>query len=456
MSDINYSDINNNFPVAGEDNDTQGFRDNFNTIKQSLQTAKTEVGDLQVHTAKISSPSGSKIINDFNFNGIENASMKNNRNYFYVNLCDETSEIEINYANGDYQILNADKDLFLKLIGFPNTSDELNKFMSKVTIEIHSADDDPKIITVPGDITEIIDEIETTTHLDIITNSSPFWSMVDFDVSFTVLPNSVVLLELWKYGNTIFLHYVDDYNDRLNFLENNAINSSNLKTINSEELIGSGDIPLNSSLELIGNTLRYTGIDETQTDIDLSPYITSTPSTIISGTLNNNDITFTRNDASFFNVDISALYDDTTNTIVSGTLNGNYMTFTREDSSSFDVDVSSLYDDTTNTIISGILNGNYITFTREDSSSFDVDVSALTQSGGGAVTLNELTDVTIGGESGPLVNGNILSYSEGASNWVNILGASGSFTTPDGQTITVTNGIITGISGGSGGSELPA
>ena len=32
MSDINYLNINENFPVAGEDNDTQVFRSNFNTI----------------------------------------------------------------------------------------------------------------------------------------------------------------------------------------------------------------------------------------------------------------------------------------------------------------------------------------------------------------------------------------------------------------------------------------
>ena len=35
-STINYLGINENFPVAGQDNDTQVFRDNFDTIKQAL------------------------------------------------------------------------------------------------------------------------------------------------------------------------------------------------------------------------------------------------------------------------------------------------------------------------------------------------------------------------------------------------------------------------------------
>ncbi len=46
-SAINYAAINENFPVAGQDNDTQTFRDNFDSIKTALSTAKTEITDLQ-------------------------------------------------------------------------------------------------------------------------------------------------------------------------------------------------------------------------------------------------------------------------------------------------------------------------------------------------------------------------------------------------------------------------
>lgn len=45
--DINYQEIDADFPVAGVDNATQGFRDNFTVIKDSLGVAKTELENLQ-------------------------------------------------------------------------------------------------------------------------------------------------------------------------------------------------------------------------------------------------------------------------------------------------------------------------------------------------------------------------------------------------------------------------
>lgn len=48
-SEINYGVIDNNFPVPGEDNDSQGFRDNFSAISAALAVAKTELTQLQTN-----------------------------------------------------------------------------------------------------------------------------------------------------------------------------------------------------------------------------------------------------------------------------------------------------------------------------------------------------------------------------------------------------------------------
>ena len=55
------------FPVAGQDNNSQGFRDNFDYTQASLTTVTTVLTDLNNNTAKLN--------NDNNFNGviIENA-----------------------------------------------------------------------------------------------------------------------------------------------------------------------------------------------------------------------------------------------------------------------------------------------------------------------------------------------------------------------------------------------
>ena len=46
-SQINTTNIDILFPIAGQDNDTQGFRDNFNNIKNNLTIAKTEISAIQ-------------------------------------------------------------------------------------------------------------------------------------------------------------------------------------------------------------------------------------------------------------------------------------------------------------------------------------------------------------------------------------------------------------------------
>jgi hypothetical protein len=46
-SAIVYNTITTNYPVAGQDNDSQGFRDNFTAIHAAFATAKTEITNLQ-------------------------------------------------------------------------------------------------------------------------------------------------------------------------------------------------------------------------------------------------------------------------------------------------------------------------------------------------------------------------------------------------------------------------
>jgi hypothetical protein len=54
-SNINTTDIDITYPVAGQDNDTQGFRTNFSTIKNNLDVAAAEISALQ--TSSTTTPS---------------------------------------------------------------------------------------------------------------------------------------------------------------------------------------------------------------------------------------------------------------------------------------------------------------------------------------------------------------------------------------------------------------
>ena len=46
-SNINANNINGAYPTPGVDNDSQGFRTNFTSIKSNFSAAKLEIEDLQ-------------------------------------------------------------------------------------------------------------------------------------------------------------------------------------------------------------------------------------------------------------------------------------------------------------------------------------------------------------------------------------------------------------------------
>jgi hypothetical protein len=107
------SGINSAYPVAGQDNDSQGFRDNFSTIKKALTSATNWTGDLQNRTAKIIGDDGAATTNVFNYSTIENAVLRNNSEYskggqgnlaFVLDPITQTT-YNLNYQDGNYQVL---------------------------------------------------------------------------------------------------------------------------------------------------------------------------------------------------------------------------------------------------------------------------------------------------------------------------------------------------------------
>ena len=107
-SNINSDAIDALYPVAGQDNDSQGFRDNFSTIKNSLATAKTEITTLQNDTAKKNAD------NDFNGNKIQEANLISTTEQTYA-TGELTASQNISFENGHYQILTVGGDITITL-----------------------------------------------------------------------------------------------------------------------------------------------------------------------------------------------------------------------------------------------------------------------------------------------------------------------------------------------------
>ena len=113
-SSINTSSLDINYPVAGQDNDSQGFRDNFSNIKNNFDFAKTEIEDLQNGVARINSS------NNFNGNTISNAvflanKLSTNTTYSTGTASNQT----LSYNQGQVFVIRATGNITLTLSDFP-------------------------------------------------------------------------------------------------------------------------------------------------------------------------------------------------------------------------------------------------------------------------------------------------------------------------------------------------
>jgi hypothetical protein len=97
-SQINPNNIDTAYPVAGQDNNTQGFRDNFTFIKNNFTAAASEITALQ-NTGAVK---GSAAVNDFGGGLIYDAKIQDLA-AAAVNLGSVTGTVTINYAAGHYQ-----------------------------------------------------------------------------------------------------------------------------------------------------------------------------------------------------------------------------------------------------------------------------------------------------------------------------------------------------------------
>ncbi|MBE27440.1 MAG: hypothetical protein CMN33_07130 [Saprospirales bacterium] len=99
------------YPVAGVDNDSQGFRDNFNIIKTQLTNAATDLTTIDTNTAKLNAT------NDFNSNIITDAVLIANTEEVN-NIGPVSTSQNINWTDGNYQTLTVKGDITLSFTGW--------------------------------------------------------------------------------------------------------------------------------------------------------------------------------------------------------------------------------------------------------------------------------------------------------------------------------------------------
>lgn len=103
MSNINTNGINSSYPVPGVNNSTQGFRDNFTSIKTNLTTAGAEISDLQNKVVVKSALSGATLNNDMANTLISNAAIRSFRATTYNMGNSIPATLTVDVSQGDVQ-----------------------------------------------------------------------------------------------------------------------------------------------------------------------------------------------------------------------------------------------------------------------------------------------------------------------------------------------------------------
>jgi hypothetical protein len=191
-SAINYLSINENFPVAGQDNDTQVFRDNFDTIKNNFREAQEEITDLQTYAARLDSD------NEFNNFKIVGALLQRTAYAYADNGAYSGSPVD--WEAGSYQKFVVEGEHEVQFQNFFNDNTDLAPRVGKVTLELTLGSGDyatMRFLTTGGAV------IKKSGFPSVDTGE---YGNVDLVLTSTADP---VILEVWQHTSSmLFIKYV--------------------------------------------------------------------------------------------------------------------------------------------------------------------------------------------------------------------------------------------------------
>jgi hypothetical protein len=117
-SNINPNNINGAYPVAGQDNNSQGFRDNFTNTSTNFEYAANEITDLQNKAVLKAALTGSTLDNNMQGSILSNAQLQN-MSETVVALGTVSGTNTVNYALGSFQTLTTNGTVALAFSNFP-------------------------------------------------------------------------------------------------------------------------------------------------------------------------------------------------------------------------------------------------------------------------------------------------------------------------------------------------
>jgi hypothetical protein len=119
--------IDGTFPIAGQDNSSQGFRDNFTAIKNNFTTAASEITNLQANKASTDANTS------FNDKVVSRATLKDTAESIYAHGTVSSGTLTLNHENGNFQTVTITGNVTFAFSNFP-TSGTLGRIVLLTTV----------------------------------------------------------------------------------------------------------------------------------------------------------------------------------------------------------------------------------------------------------------------------------------------------------------------------------
>ena len=247
MSTINTNGINVNYPVPGVNNNSQGFRDNFASIRTNLNTAGTEITDLQNKVIVKSALANSTVNNDMANTLISNALTRSFRASTF-NLGNALSGVvSVNVSLGDVQYGTIAGNTTIQFTGWSPTSTQSN-----VQLQL-AVSNNLAVLSFPSQVTDGVTTLENYANIANTNTVTVPYGVTQLDYRFSTL----------DCGNTIT---IEPFN-------NNRI-ASQIQTRNV--------IPTGNQGDMVGDIATSTGLNQlTITSSNAADYLNTANTTQI-------------------------------------------------------------------------------------------------------------------------------------------------------------------------------
>ena len=182
---INYAGIDETYPIAGRDNDSQGFRDNFSIIKNNFTAAKGEIEDLQLNTARLDDA------NDFTGNNLLNYNVVYNTEEFFDGGIVGNNAM-VDWKSAPYQSFIVNSDTQFVIYNLPSLP-KVAKMRLHVASNVNTSTWN-LTFNISG-VTAIKKSSRVPTSITVSSRDNP------------------IIFDLWTFdsGNTLFVDYLGSF-----------------------------------------------------------------------------------------------------------------------------------------------------------------------------------------------------------------------------------------------------